>query len=375
MLFVSVIRHKYLGIVIAAVALSLMGCAPTFRHVDILEQRSTRTPQLLTPKAAIVNFQLRRLGGEFEEDTDIRNMRQSFANAIYNSGSFSDITAFPDTNAWKDDAINFDIALTPSFQQSFDPWYWYIGILAGLGPLWPAMPRKGVIALQMDVGVYKGKIKIQNVSMTEEEPFDYFWYGPYQFFDLEDHTTHLYRKLLARLTLLMTTQPPIGDASGLVEEVSEKPSSNISADKPIKSLSVAVMDPECNGIDSILAQTLNTKLRTELFNTGAFQIMERSRMQDILLEQGFQESGACDNTECYVKVGQLVGVDAILVSSYGKAGSITLITLRTISVVTGQVLDEVSTEVTGGDELLLTQGIPTVVRKIHMERIQEPSSL
>jgi hypothetical protein len=46
------------------------------------------------------------------------------------------------------------------------------------------------------------------------------------------------------------------------------------------------------------------------------------------------------------------------------------LTLRAISVATGSVLEEVSTEVQGSDDLLLTEGVPTLVHKIHLEKFR-----
>lgn len=340
------------------------------------------------PKASITRFQLNTLSLSLENSERLGYLRKSFGNALYNSGSFSEVILNPDSTA-PIDGRGFDIVLTPKFEQEFRPILWYLGVFTGLGPFWPAMPRKGVISLEMKVGISQNGVRIQNVSMTEEEPFDFFWYGPYRYFDLQDQTNHLYRKLLARLTNMLAMEANSGDASGMVEDQGDRQvalvettaaspasmgngmSGVLATSASAKVFSVAVMDPECSGVDSLVGQTLNTKLRTELFGTGNFQILERGRMQDILTEQGYQQTGICNSTECYVKVGQLVGVDAIFVASYGRAGNVSLLTLRAISVETGSVLDEVSAEVSGGDEKLLTEGVPTLVRKLRVENLRK----
>lgn len=340
------------------------------------------------PKASINRFQLNTLSLTLENSERLAYLRKSFGNALYNSGSFSEVILNPDSTAPRV-GRGFDIVLTPKFEQEFRPILWYLGVFTGLGPFWPAMPRKGVISLEMKVGISQNGVRIQNVSMTEEEPFEFFWYGPYRYFALQDQTDHLYRKLLARLTNMLATESIPGDASGLVEDQGDgqvalmdataaSPASMGTGTNGVQGMSaaakvfsVAVMDPECSGVDSLVGQTLNTKLRTELFGTGNFQILERGRMQDILTEQGYQQTGICNSTECYVKVGQLVGVDAIFVASYGRAGNVSLLTLRAISVETGSVLEEVSAEVSGGDEKLLTEGVPTLVRKLRVENLRK----
>ena len=43
--------------------------------------------------------------------------------------------------------------------------------------------------------------------------------------------------------------------------------------------------------------------------SGCFRVIERTEMDNILREQGFQKSGACDDENCLVEVGQLLGVN------------------------------------------------------------------
>lgn len=55
-------------------------------------------------------------------------------------------------------------------------------------------------------------------------------------------------------------------------------------------------------------------LASELANIDKIQIVERSQMDDVLAEQSIQMTGAID-TETVVKIGQLIGVDAIIVGN------------------------------------------------------------
>ena len=53
---------------------------------------------------------------------------------------------------------------------------------------------------------------------------------------------------------------------------------------------------------------ITTKFASELISSGAFTVLDRNRMDAILAEQGFQQSGTCNSTDCNVQVGQLLGV-------------------------------------------------------------------
>lgn len=88
---------------------------------------------------------------------------------------------------------------------------------------------------------------------------------------------------------------------------------------------------------------------------GKFDVIERSRMNDILQEQGFQQSG-CTNTECAIEAGQLIGVSKIVVGSVDKVGTIYTVDIRMVNVATGKI-EKTATEDCQGctiDNVLLT---------------------
>ena len=65
--------------------------------------------------------------------------------------------------------------------------------------------------------------------------------------------------------------------------------------------------------------------------------MERGQMERILHEQGFQNSGVCDASECIVQVGQLLGIDKMVVGSIGQLGSSWVINLRLVDIKSGAI--------------------------------------
>ncbi len=81
--------------------------------------------------------------------------------------------------------------------------------------------------------------------------------------------------------------------------------------------------------------TLTTRFETELMKTDSFQVLERRNISNILQEQGFQGSGACNTSECQVEMGQMLGVERIINGSVGKAGKIISINLKMVNVGSG----------------------------------------
>jgi TolB-like protein len=92
-----------------------------------------------------------------------------------------------------------------------------------------------------------------------------------------------------------------------------------------------------SGISLKEAETLSDRLRTELVNTGAFIVLERGQMDEILQEQGFNQSG-CISSECAVEAGRLLGVQKMVAGSVGKVGEIYSVEARVFDVETGEIL-------------------------------------
>lgn len=121
-----------------------------------------------------------------------------------------------------------------------------------------------------------------------------------------------------------------------------------------KRTSVAILELEPKGVPEVEVSALSDRLRSELLNTGSFDVMERGKMQEILREQGFQQSGACNTDACAVEVGQLIGVEKMIAGSLGKVGRTYTVNLRLISVKTGRIERSVTRDYAGEIDKLLT---------------------
>jgi curli biogenesis system outer membrane secretion channel CsgG len=135
--------------------------------------------------------------------------------------------------------------------------------------------------------------------------------------------------------------------------------------------SVAVMDMEPKGVPENEVSALSDRLRTELFRTGAFDVMERGKMQDVLKEQGFQQSGACNTDACAVEIGQMIGVQKMIGGSLGKVGKTYTVNLRMIDVKTGRIERSVTEDYTGEIDKLLTSVMRTVAYTLSQTVQQE----
>lgn len=133
---------------------------------------------------------------------------------------------------------------------------------------------------------------------------------------------------------------------------------------------IAVIDLDPTGISNNEAQFLTDRLRTELFETGKFQVVEREKMNAVLNEQGFQQSG-CTSVECAIEIGQLLNVNVMVAGSIGKIEEIYSLSIRMIDVQTGAIIRTATRDYEGKLSEVLTDVIPEIsVELAEAERVE-----
>ncbi len=126
---------------------------------------------------------------------------------------------------------------------------------------------------------------------------------------------------------------------------------------------IAVLDLDAIGVTQAESQTLTDRLRSELVNTGAFTVIERGEMNEILTEQGFQQTG-CTSDACAVEIGKLLNVQRIVAGSIGKIGAVYTVSLRMIDVESGVIVMTVTEDCPCSIEKVLTTSMKNVARKL-----------
>ena len=119
---------------------------------------------------------------------------------------------------------------------------------------------------------------------------------------------------------------------------------------------IAVVDFTGNNVSDGDCKALTNRLAIELFNTKYFKVIEREMMEEIIKEQGFQQSG-CSTDECMVEVGKLIGVEKIVGGSISKVGRTYSVSSRIVSVETGKILKGATYDYKGEIDELLTTGM------------------
>jgi len=132
---------------------------------------------------------------------------------------------------------------------------------------------------------------------------------------------------------------------------------------------IAVMELGAAGVAETDAQVITSRLRTDLFNTKKYIVLERDKVNEVLKEQGFQRS-MCTTNECVVEVGKLIGVQQMVAGEIGKVGNLYTITIRLIDVESGKVLKTATEDCRCEIETVLTQSVKNVAEILAGNKIQ-----
>jgi len=127
---------------------------------------------------------------------------------------------------------------------------------------------------------------------------------------------------------------------------------------------VAVMDLRGSGISETDAKFLTERLMIELQRTDVFDVLERDKMAEILKEQGFQQTGACDQASCLVEVGRLLPVQKMIGGSVGKFGDTYSVQIKLIDLKTAKVEKTATKDFSEKMDYLLTDGMANVANAL-----------
>ena len=126
---------------------------------------------------------------------------------------------------------------------------------------------------------------------------------------------------------------------------------------------MAVIDFEPINLGAGEALALTERFRTEIQMIDTINVyIDRSSMETVLLEQGFQQSG-CSSDECAVEMGQMLGAEEIIVGSIGLIGSTYSVNIRSISVENGKINRTASRDFRGEIDYVLTPGMQQIAQQ------------
>jgi len=135
---------------------------------------------------------------------------------------------------------------------------------------------------------------------------------------------------------------------------------------------IAVLDFQANGISEPEAILLTDRFRVELVSTWQYTVIERGQMEELLKEQGFQQSG-CTTPECAVEVGNLLGAEQIIGGTIGKIGNVFTVSVRMIEISSGEIVNVTAYDHIGDIGGLLTTGMRNTVQQLFEMKNNKPT--
>lgn len=134
----------------------------------------------------------------------------------------------------------------------------------------------------------------------------------------------------------------------------QHPGSEKDGDDP--KIVVAVLDLKVTGgLSQNEAATLSARLRTEIAQTGNFEVIERGDMEAVLKEQDFSMSDLsdCSSADCAVEIGKLLNAGQLVLGSIGKVGKTYSIDVRLVDVSSGKIVKTSKQDYAGGKSELV----------------------
>ncbi|MEW6358694.1 MAG: CsgG/HfaB family protein [Planctomycetota bacterium] len=130
-------------------------------------------------------------------------------------------------------------------------------------------------------------------------------------------------------------------------------------------IKIAVLDLGAQGVTPVTAQVLSESLRTTLFNSGRFRVMNREDVDKVLKEKAFEQTGEFANTSSdqIAKMGSALGVEKMVTGSIGLLGRTYAVNLRMVDVASHEN-ERIVSERYNGPEDGLFQTIEAAARKL-----------
>jgi len=130
----------------------------------------------------------------------------------------------------------------------------------------------------------------------------------------------------------------------------------------LEKVSIAFIDFEGNEVSGSLCQAMSDVARTVLVNSGRFTVTDRDRINAIMKEQAFQQSGATTR-EAAVRLGQMLNVEKLIFGSLSMTGSTYLLNVTLVDVQKAEVESGEMYKYSGREDFL-SEAVETVINKL-----------
>jgi hypothetical protein len=167
------------------------------------------------------------------------------------------------------------------------------------------------------------------------------------------------------------SMPPVGKPAPTEREtLPEKPGPSIDLEQIRKAEAsaagrtrLAVLDLNTSEPFKVIALILSEALREEIFRMGAFSLVNRENMEQVLNEMGLQQTGLVEERQA-VRAGKGLAAAQIVLGQFGTVGSTSVLQVKRIDVETQGTLAINSLQCPKGREEELLAGLSDLARRL-----------
>ena len=137
---------------------------------------------------------------------------------------------------------------------------------------------------------------------------------------------------------------------------------------------VSILDFKGEDVQDKVLRACYNQLEESLIQSNRFTVIDKSQRDEILDEQKFQNSGACDE-DCAVEIGQLVGAEYLMLGEIIGFGDLYQVNIKIINIEKGDVAEKVTSQIEGGMSDLLNgmeDASQEIVRRIASGSAPQP---
>jgi len=114
---------------------------------------------------------------------------------------------------------------------------------------------------------------------------------------------------------------------------------------------------------------LSDRLQGELIKSDVYVVLDRDRIDEILKEQGFQQSVGCDAGACQVEMGRLLGVEKLVSGKVVNFDPAWSLAATMTDVATGRIEQSVNVSVKGKLFEVLEDGCPSLAKQFSQSQL------
>jgi len=348
------------NIILLLISIILSGCSANLLNQRIdFEQPLYKNPD--DNKLAVISRFRLDLSGSDVIPSHKRSLEAAIADAIYSTGMYQKVLHGNDTYNGENTRVDqFEIEVIARDMGKYN-WFLSWPAIYPMTLYWPIQPYSGIVQVEFKISFENNEYTTSHI-ISNEKQHGVTFYGFFRKSDVENKIIPLYYTGLDQLRdfVLKVNLENANSSERLLTKSQKRPVNRSKIEWDGDKKNIAILPLRANSLPEPEVKALSNRLSIELFNTGRYSILERSQMEAILKEQGFQQTG-CTSAECAIEAGQLLNVEQMITGSVSRVGEIYSVEVRLIDVETGKILAVGVADIRGGIEEVLTSGMNKVV--------------